>query len=83
MNAPIPVLGAIDASSLVYLIIVVVIVVVLDAQHVAQLIRSKLAQMLGAEAEAPAALVDLVAARAQETLSTSKTLAKRATSDRA
>ena len=37
----------------------------LDAQHAAQLIRSKLAQMLGAEAEAPAALVDLITARAQ------------------
>ena len=30
-----------------------------------QLIRSKLAQMLGAEAEAPAALVELITARAQ------------------
>ena len=37
----------------------------LDAQHAAQLIRSKLAQMLGAGAEAPAGLVDLVTARAQ------------------
>ncbi len=37
----------------------------LDAQHAAQLIRSKLAQMLGAEAEASAALVDLITARAQ------------------
>ena len=37
----------------------------LDDQHAAQLIRSKLEQMLGADAEAPAALVDLVTARAQ------------------
>jgi class 3 adenylate cyclase/tetratricopeptide (TPR) repeat protein len=37
----------------------------LDDQHAAQLIRSKLEQMLGAEAEAPAALVELITARAQ------------------
>ena len=37
----------------------------LDDENAAQLIRSKLGQMLGAEAEAPAALVELVTARAQ------------------
>ncbi len=37
----------------------------LDDEHAAQLIRSKLGQMLGADADAPAALVDLITARAQ------------------
>ena len=37
----------------------------LDDQHAAQLIRSKLGQMLGTETEAPAALVELITARAQ------------------
>ena len=37
----------------------------LDAQHAAQLIRSKVVQMVGADAEAPAALVELVTSRAQ------------------
>ncbi len=37
----------------------------LDDTHAALLIRSKLAQMLGADAEPPAALVELVTARAQ------------------
>lgn len=37
----------------------------LDNEHAAQLIRSKLAQMLGDEAEAPVALVELITARAQ------------------
>ncbi len=37
----------------------------LDDENAAQLIRSKLGQMLGTEAEAPAALVDLITARAQ------------------
>jgi predicted ATPase len=37
----------------------------LDDQHAAQLIRSKLAQMLGVEAKASAALVELITARAQ------------------
>jgi len=37
----------------------------LDNEHAAELIRSKLAQMIGGEAEAPAALVELITTRAQ------------------